>query len=488
MDELACFSEVSRQRAFERFELLRAHLEDGRPLAAIAREAKLSYRTLQYWLERYRTYGLVGLVHKPRSDRGRRRKLSTALQDVIEGLALLKPPLPIRVVCNRARLAAERLGEEPPSYDLVHDVVSHLPTDLVTLAHEGTKAYSNSFELVHRREASHPNAIWQADHTPLNIELIQSELDPTRTVKPWLTAILDDYSRAVAGYFLSFESPCSLNTALALRQAIWRKEGPRWKVCGIPEVLYTDNGSDFTSRHLEQVSADLKIQLVFSTPGLPRGRGRIERFFHSIDQMFLCTLPGFKSSGGKKRLTLTEFDALFRKFIVETYHERPHGETGTPPVQRWEQGGFLPRMPETLEQLDLLLLTVPTARKVHPDGIRFQGLRYIDTTLAAYIGESVTLRYDPRDAAEVRVFCKDRFLCRAICPELAGTVITLPDILKARRTRRRSLIAKLRERTNAVEQLLDIKRQETAENAGRTIEERNEKEATGPRLKRYLNE
>ena len=73
VNELACFSEVSRQRAFERFGLLRAHLENGRPLAAIAREARLSYRTLQYWLERYRTYGLVGLVHKPRTDRGRRR-------------------------------------------------------------------------------------------------------------------------------------------------------------------------------------------------------------------------------------------------------------------------------------------------------------------------------------------------------------------------------------------------------------------------------
>ena len=62
VDELACFSEVSRQLAFERFELLRAHLEDGIALAAIAREAKLSYRTLQHWLERYRTYGLVGLT------------------------------------------------------------------------------------------------------------------------------------------------------------------------------------------------------------------------------------------------------------------------------------------------------------------------------------------------------------------------------------------------------------------------------------------
>lgn len=355
MDELACFSETSRQRAFERFELLRAHLEDGRSLATIAREARLSYRTLQYWLERYRTSGLVALARKPRTARGRRRKVSAALQDVIEGLALQKPPLPIRVVCNRARIAAERLGEEPPSYDLVHDVVSHLPSDLMTLAHQGAKAYSNSFELVYRREAGCPNAIWQADHTPLDIELLQSDVDSVTTAKPWLSVILDDYSRAVAGYFLSFESPSSLNTALALRQAIWRKEDARWKVCGIPEVLYTDNGSDFTSRHLKQVSADLKIRLVFSTPGVPRGRGRVERFFSTIDQMFLCTLPGFKSSGGKKRHTLAEFDVLLREFILDKYHERLHGETGVAPIRRWEQGGFLPRMPETLEQLDLLL-------------------------------------------------------------------------------------------------------------------------------------
>jgi putative transposase len=273
-----------------------------------------------------------------------------------------------------------------------------------------------------------------------------------------------------------------------LRQAIWRKEDPRWKVCGIPEVLYTDNGSDFASRHLEQVSADLKIRLVFSTPGIPRGRGRIERFFSSVDQMFLCTLPGFKSSGGKKRLTLAEFDVLLREFILETYHERPHGETGVAPAQRWEQGGFLPRMPEALEQLDLLLLTVPTARKVHPDGIRFQGLRYIDTTLAAYIGESVTLRYDPRDAAEVRVFYQDRFLCRAICPELAGTVITLQDVLKARKQRRRGLLAKLRERTKAVDQLMELKRNDRVESDERPATEQTEKRATGPRLKRYRNE
>jgi hypothetical protein len=31
---------------------------------------------------------------------------------------------------------------------------------------------------------------------------------------------------------------------------------------------------------------------------------------------------------------------------------------------------------------------------IHQDGIRFQGLRFVDPTLAAYVGESAILRHD----------------------------------------------------------------------------------------------
>jgi len=213
--------------------------------------------------------------------------------------------------------------------------VRQVPAGLLTLAHEGKKAYSTAFDLVHRREAERPNAIWQADHTLLDI-LVQREGE--NSAQPWLTIILDDYSRAVAGYFLFFEAPSAVQTALALRQAIWRKDDPRWHVCGIPDVLYTDNGSDFTSQHLEQVAADLKMRLVFSTPGIPRGRGRIERFFSTISDMLLCELPGFKSRANKvgrqALLTLPQLDKLLREFFLETYHRRVHGETQMPPAER----------------------------------------------------------------------------------------------------------------------------------------------------------
>jgi hypothetical protein len=153
----------------------------------------------------------------------------------------------------------------------VYDLVREIPSGLLTLAQHGSKAYSEGFDLVHRREAPRSNAIWQADHAQLSILLLRED---GQTARPWLTIVIDDYSRAIAGYYLGFDPPSSMRTALALRQGIWRKSHSHWHICGIPEVLYTDNGSDFTSKHIEQVAVDLKVRVVFSTPGKPQGRGR----------------------------------------------------------------------------------------------------------------------------------------------------------------------------------------------------------------------
>src|SRR2546427_11365662 len=123
-----------------------------------------------------------------------------------------------------------------------------------------------------------------------------------------------------------------------------------------------------------------------------------------------------------------------------------------------EGSGFRPRLPETLEHLDLLLFTVAKSRKVRPDGIHFQGLRYLDLTLAAYVGESVIIRYDPRDMAEIRIFYDQRFLCRAICAELAGETIALRDIIQARNRRRRDPRHTCQDRSRMVEALVDAHR------------------------------
>jgi putative transposase len=251
-------------------------------------------------------------------------------------------------------------------------------------------------------------------------------------------------------------APSALQTALALRQAIWRKPDAAWTVCGLPDVLYSDHGSDFKSRHLEQVAADLRIQLINSTAGVPQGRGKIERFFGTVTTELLPQLPGYLPPAGAgpptpPGLLLAELDGAIARWLSVDYHARPHSETQAPPLQRWAAGGWLPRIPESLEQLDLLLLAVATPRIVHRDGIRFAGVRYLDLTLAAYVGEPVTVRYDPRDMAEIRVFHRDAFLCRAVSPELADQTISFRDLQAARTARRRQLRAVLDQRRRLVD-------------------------------------
>jgi putative transposase len=434
-------------------------LDGQTSLTAIAQQQALTLRTLQRWVVRYRSDGLVGLARKGRTDRGQRR-MDPTLQRVIEGLALQQTRPSAAAIHRQVVDLAAQYGWEVPSYSCVYAIVRQLDPALVTLAHEGRKAYQDVYDLVYRREASRPNEIWQADHTPLNLWLLDDDGQPAR---PWLTVIEDDYSRCIAGYFLTFAVPNALNTALTLRQAIWRKPDPRWQICGIPEVFYTDHGSDFTSQHMEQVCADLKIQLIFSTVGMPRGRGRIERFFQTVDQLLLHRLPGYAPEGQPltpPALTLNALDTRFQDFLLGEYHVRLQRDLPAPPQARWAADGFLPRLPDSVEHLNLLLLTVAKLRRVRRDGVHFQGLRYLDPTLAAYVGEDVVIRYDPRDLAEIRVYHQGRFLCRVVCQELAGQTVSLKEIVRARNQRRRELQTEIKDRAELIETYVRVHQEE----------------------------
>jgi putative transposase len=448
-------SEAARQQAMARYQIIQPCVERGVPLSEVARHHGVALRTARRWVQRYRAGGLAALSRTRRAGHGIPRRVTPDLTQRIEALALQPPPLSVAAIHRQVITLATAQGIPAPCYRTVYNIIKRIAPALRTLAHHGSKAYHETFDLLYRREADAPNAIWQADHTLLDI-LLSDEKGQAK--KPWLTVILDDYSRAVAGYMVAFEAPSALHTALALRQAIWRKAEPTWQVCGIPAILYTDHGSDFTSQHLAQVCADLKIQSLFSLVGQPRGRGRIERFFNTVNQRLLTRLPGYAPAGFATHVTpgldLQGFTHAFEHFVLHEYHQTPHSATGIAPHARWSAHGFLPQMPVSLEQLDLLLLTVAKPRRVHQDGVRFQSLRYIDPALAAYVGEDVTIRYDPRDMAEIRVYHQEHFLCRAVCQELAGETVSLKDIIRARRRRTRELRQQLAVRQSLIDQLV----------------------------------
>ena len=459
---LADLPERDRERAWSRWQAIRPAVEDGVPLTRAAADADVPVSTARRWLAAYRAGGLVGLARQPRSDRGQRRT-HPELVAVIEALALSKPPPSAATIARRARRLAADRGWPGPAYSTVAAIVATLDPALVTLAHDGPEAFRDRFELAYRRQADRPNEIWQADHTELDVLVLDADGEPRR---PWLTLILDDCSRAVAGYTVFLGAPSALNLSLALRQAIWRKTDPAWVVHGLPEVLHVDHGSAFTSHHIAQVAADLHIRLVHSTIARPQGRGKVERLFGTITSELLPELPGHLVAGVQANppaLTLPELDERIHGWVLETYHQRVHTETRLTPHRAWLADGWLPRSPDSLQALDLLLVMVATPRRVHRDGIRFQGLRYLDPVLAGYVGKEVTIRYDPRDITEIRVFLGDRFLCRAISAEHLGEPISLKDVQAARVAHRRALRARLNSANQTIGEYLPRRPARTGE-------------------------
>jgi putative transposase len=84
---------------------------------------------------------------------------------------------------------------------------------------------------------------------------------------------------------------------------------------GLPAALYNDHGADFTSDHITRFCADLKVQLLHSTPGAPRGRGKYGRFFARHHHRTAPDIAGANSAAQLRRpataatMTLSDLDA-----------------------------------------------------------------------------------------------------------------------------------------------------------------------------------
>jgi putative transposase len=171
-------------------------LHEGVPVTRAAAAAEVPLRTARRWLSAYRARVLAGLAPAPRSDRALLR-FPADLVTMIEGLYLQRPAPSVATVHHTAAAVATAQGWPVPSYTTVREIVRGVEVSLVTLAHQGTKAYQLAYDLVYRRESAAPNGMWQSDHTELDLLVLGPAGAPAR---PWLTVILDDHSRAVPGY------------------------------------------------------------------------------------------------------------------------------------------------------------------------------------------------------------------------------------------------------------------------------------------------
>ncbi|MCI0446071.1 IS481 family transposase, partial [bacterium] len=99
---------------------------------------------------------------------------------------------------------------------------------------------------------------------------------------------------------------------------------------GVPQVLYVDNGSAFSTLHLQVACARLGIVLIHSKPYDSPSRGKIERFHRTVRLKFL---PGLAL---KNIDSLDSLNESFDHWLRTDYHRSIHAGIGTTPMDRWD--------------------------------------------------------------------------------------------------------------------------------------------------------
>lgn len=392
----------------------------------------VNQKTLYRMEERYKQYGIAGLVRKlPTLNRGTRRRIQRELELFFRKhwLKLSQPTVgDVFTLMNRY---CQKNSLEIPSkatiYRLAEDIEKHEP-DLFCLGRRGEDAYIKEFmEKAVRQNPKFVNQIWEGDHHKLDLFGMYNG----KPYRFWITAWEDVTSRVITGITISIQAN-GRTIGLSFRHGVLEKQLPIWSeevspamktalenmlwdlddlnqraqevnipFTGLPMALYIDNGEDYKAKVKKGIKCEgwdysvevkgmcgiLNVEPMFCTPYSPYSKGHLERWFGTLCGKFSKNMPGYCGKDNKKRpetldekklaeqgmlLTMEEIYFLLSHWVWE-YHNSVHSSLGITPLQMYEEtmkGRTELPDPRTM---DIALMDVSTA-KVFSSGIQKFGM------------------------------------------------------------------------------------------------------------------
>ena len=248
-----------------------AVLEDSGRLGSdqvrlVAGALGVSERTVWRWVRQARTGG--GLGRRPRGRFGVNGEIRQRLAFWRGNTAAV----------HRELVAAAKAGGPPaPSLSTLQRAVARdvVAGDRAGLA--GGEHARRAYDVFLQRPGTHRNAVWEADHVEVPVEVDAGG----RLVKPWVTWFVDAGTNAVCGTAVTPGAPSRESILAALRAAV-TMEAPYGPPGGLPEHVRIDRGRDFLSKTVASVLAGFAVRsgpLPGYTPHLKGRRGDAERRF-----------------------------------------------------------------------------------------------------------------------------------------------------------------------------------------------------------------
>jgi len=392
-------------------------------------------RTLRRWISKYqmaeRTYGsgFLGLLPAS-SQRGNRtsrlpaktaRLLADALENDYESIKQKSR----RICWLGLQRKCEQEGALAPSYKTFCLAVRQRSGFNQTLKREGHRAAyrQESFywelDMKTPHHGERPFEIAHIDHTELDVELVCS-ISGRRLGRPWVTILMDAFSRRCLAAYLTFDNPSSCSCMMVLRECVYRH-------ARLPQILVVDGGREFESIYFETLLARYHCTKKSRPPAKSRFGSVCERLFGTTNSQFVHNLKGnTQATRNVREITkgidpkrqavwsLQDLREHLQHYLYEVYDTMDHPALGRAPCEMYGQGlaatGSRTHRGITYDR-EFYICTLPSTRKgsARVDATRGIKVHYLNYWCEAFrrpgvAGQSVEVRYDPFDIGTVYAF------------------------------------------------------------------------------------
>jgi putative transposase len=339
---------------------------------------------------------------------------------------LIEEAPPLAPVVKEIQARCSTAGERPPSYIAVQARIPQL-FDAMTI----DKARSANPKHVRRLTprpgyitAPHPLAVCQIDHTPADIHFVEVVNDAGVFVgRPYLTIVVDVFSRAILGLCLTIEKPGSLSVALCLAQALCPKDAwlsarglgdHSWPMFGRPGTLVVDGAKEFKGAAFSRGCKEYGIAIRPRHRGNVHQGGVVERLIGVLHGV-IGALPGRTGrsvadrdgypSEAKARRIFADLERCVALAVLD-HNQSQNGKTLNVPIAAWRaHAADLPRHND--DPLQILIAFLPGGeRRLTPQGVSVNAIDYYSPWLGIFVPErdrlgKIEMRYDPRDLSHI---------------------------------------------------------------------------------------
>ncbi|HTH09460.1 MAG TPA: hypothetical protein VMA55_07810, partial [Acidovorax sp.] len=445
--------------------------------------------TVARWIAQYRDADCnVAALLDQHANKGHRDRISQAVRDLMEDCVRDGYMTPERR--NITSVVADINGfidetnlnliesEQLPhvSYEQVRNFISRLPDKEVYAARHGVRAAEVKYRTSGRGVAAAlPLQRASMDHCKLDLFVVDEQTG-LPLGRPWLTVILDECTRMILGYSLSFDEPSAMTVMRALRHALMPKmeledvTSP-WPCWGIMQTLVVDNGLEFHGQSLEFAAGQFGIIIQTCPRRQPWYKGKIERFFRTVQGDLIALIPGRSFSNVLERgdydssrhaaVSLETLHRLLNVWIADVYHAQAHSALQQSPLAKWDSliDQVDRHLPESAVWLDAAF-GKPGRRVLGHEGIQFDSLSYNSAEmgdLRARLGDRIPVDIITNDEDVGYLF--------VVCPE-TGEHLKVPAVdlqyangmTRWQHTKCREYARVMQEKTPSKVRLVDAKR------------------------------